>query len=189
MPPGLRSLLTPNKEATMATTPKRQIAVRVIRDLARYWALLGGLVILGVVAVNVYSVAQIMLFDRPFPGVYEIVQVGTAVGMFMFLPYCQVTGANVTADIFTAGMGRRAIVALAGLGALCAVAFAAILLWRMSFGLIDQMTYRETTAIYQFPLWYAFLPILVSLALLALAGVANLIQASCGIIPEEAESA
>ncbi|HWJ87202.1 MAG TPA: TRAP transporter small permease [Pelagibacterium sp.] len=173
----------------MATALKRQAAVRFIRDLTRYWALLGGLVILGVVAANVYSVALIMLFNRPFPGVYEIVQVGTAVGMFMFLPYCQVTGSNVTADIFTSGMGRRTVVALAGLGAACGVAFAGILLWRMSYGLIDQMTYRETTAIYQFPLWYAYIPILVSLALFVLAGIANLMQSTYGVVPEEAESA
>lgn len=173
----------------MVTAPKRQAAVRIIRDLARYWALLGGLVILGVVAVNVYSVALVMLFDRPFPGVYEIVQVGTAVGMFMFLPYCQITGANVTADIFTSGLGRRAILALAGLGALCAIGFAAILLWRMSFGLIDQLAYRETTAIYQFPLWIAYVPILISLALAGFAGLANIFQSTYGVVPEEVESA
>ncbi len=173
----------------MATASRRLALVGFIRAITRYWALLGGLVLLGVVAVNVYSVALVIVLDRPFPGVYEIVQVGAAVGMFMFLPYCQITGANVTADIFTAAMGRRVIVVLAGLGALCAVAFGAFLLWRMSYGLIDQMTYRETTAIYQFPLWYAYIPALISLALLVLAGLANLMQASCGIIAEEAESA
>ena len=173
----------------MATTSKRQFLVRLVRELSKYWALLGGLVILGVVAVNVYSVARILLFNAPFPGVYEIVQVGTAVGMFMFLPYCQVTGGNVTADVFTAGLGRRPLLILAGLGALVAIAFAALLLWRMSYGLLDQLAYRETTAILQFPLWYAFLPILLSLALLAAAGLANLLQSTYGVVPEEAESA
>lgn len=173
----------------MATAPKRQGVVQIIGDITRYWALLGGLIILGVVAVNVYSVASIMLAGRPFPGVYEIVQVGTAMGMFMFLPYCQITGGNVTADIFTSGLGRRPLLALVGLGALCAIALAGILLWRMSYGLMDLITYRETTAIHQFPLWYAYVPILVSLKLLALAGLANLLQSSYGVIPDEAESA
>ncbi len=173
----------------MATASKRQSLVRIIRELTKYWALLGGAVILGVVAINVYSVALIILFSRPFPGVYEIVQVGTAVGMFMFLPYCQITGANVTADLFTSGLGRVAILALSGLAALIALGFAGLFLWRMSFGLIDQMTYRETTAIYQFPIWYAFIPIIGSLILLALAGIANFLQSTYGVIPEEAESA
>lgn len=173
----------------MATAPKRWTMVRIIHDLTRLWALAGGVVILGVVAVNVYSVALVMLFDRPFRGVYEIVQVGTAVGMFMFLPYCQITGSNVTADIFTSRLGRGTILALVGLGALLAIAFAGVLLWRMSFGLIDQMTYLETTAIYQFPLWYAYVPVLVSLALVGLAGIANLLQSTYGVVPEEAESA
>ncbi|MBO6901223.1 MAG: TRAP transporter small permease subunit [Rhizobiaceae bacterium] len=147
-----------------------------VRKATGWWALVGGLVILGVVAVNVYSVALIILFDRPFPGVHEIVQVGVAIGMFMFLPYCQITGANVTADIFTANLGRRALARLAALGALFALLLAVLLLWRMFFGLQDLQTYRETTAIHQVPLWYAYVPILISLLLMAVSALLNLLE-------------
>lgn len=158
-----------------------QMVYRVVHGAARVWALLGGVLLLCVVGANVASVARIMVFNAPVPGVYEIVQVGVAVAMFMFLPYCQITGSNVTADIFTSGLGRRALVVLATIAAVFAVALSALLLWRMSYGLIDLWTYRETTAIYQFQIWIAYLPILVSLALWLLAALVNVLDARSSV--------
>ncbi len=42
-----------------------------------------------------------------------------------FLPYCQLTGANVTVDMFTAGAGPRTVAALGVLSALLALAVSA----------------------------------------------------------------
>jgi len=167
-------------------TSRRDRFVPGVRAMTRYWAYIGGAIIFAIVMVNVYSIVGIVLFRRPFPGVYEIVQVGTAVAMFMFLPYCQMTGSNVTADVFTTRLRRRTVVRLGGAGALLGLAFALFLLWRMGHGLNDVYVYRETTAIYQFPIWVAYVPILASLALLALAAIANLAQAGRGILPEDA---
>lgn len=160
--------------------------VSSVRAMTRCWAYIGGAIIFVIVVVNVYSIVGLMLFRRPFPGVYEIVQVGAAIAMFMFLPYCQMTGSNVTADVFTTRLRRRTVVWLGGAGALLGLAFALFLLWRMSHGLNDVYVYRETTAIHQFPIWVAYVPILASLVLLSLAAVANLVQASQGILPEDA---
>ncbi|MGV8855764.1 MAG: TRAP transporter small permease [Devosia sp.] len=171
----------------MVTTARHRFP-HLVRQATALWAVLGGVVIGLVVAANVWSVAGGALFSRPVPGVYEIVQVGVAVAMFMFLPFCQITGANVTADIFTAGLGQRAQNLLAALGSTIAVAFAALLLWRMFYGLIDLQTYRETTTIYQFPLWIGYLPILISLALLLLACLVNLFEAATGTAPPREEA-
>jgi TRAP-type C4-dicarboxylate transport system permease small subunit len=48
----------------------------------------------------------------------------------------------------------------------------------MYFGLLDQKAYDYTTAILQIPHWLAFVPILISLALLALAAVATILEES-----------
>lgn len=161
--------------------------VSFANTIAKWWALGGGLVLLGVVAVNVGSVIGDALFQKPFPGVYEIVQIGAAVSMFMAIPHCQMSGSNVTADIFTSGLKARTIAWLGGLGAVFGLLMAVFLFWRMSYGLEDVYTYRETTAIYQFPIWIAYVPVLVSLALFVLAAIANLIQATQGILPEYAD--
>jgi TRAP-type C4-dicarboxylate transport system permease small subunit len=98
----------------------------------------------------------------------------------MFLPYCQLTGANVTADIFTSWAGPRLLSALGILAAVVALIVAIVLLWRMSYGLADYRAYREVTTIYQFPIWYAFVPILISLVLLTIACALSLLDAIRG---------
>ncbi len=148
------------------------------RIVIEIWALLGGLILLALVLMNVESVVASALFNSPFPGDFEMTQVGIAIAAFAFLPYCQLTGANVTADIFTSGVSKRweAIFALAA--SLLALCFALLLAWRMWAGMLDQRTYDYTTTILQFPHWLAFIPILISLALLAVAALMTLSNAA-----------
>ncbi|WP_422020842.1 TRAP transporter small permease [Roseibium sp.] len=147
------------------------IASRVIT----VWALLGGGVLLAVVAVNMLSIIGSM-FGKPFPGDFELTEMGVAVAVFAFLPYCQLTGANVSADIFTAGASKRLIAFFTLLGSLVALGFASLLIWRMFHGMLDQREYGYTTTILQIPHWMAFVPILVSLVLLALAALVTLMR-------------
>jgi TRAP-type C4-dicarboxylate transport system permease small subunit len=139
------------------------------RRIIELWALAGGFLLLGIVLINAYSLVGRIVFDSPVPGDFEMVEVGVAISAFSFLPYCQLTGANVTADIFTQGAGPRTVAFLTLLSGLIALAFSTLLIWRMGQGLLDYRQYRETTTITGFPLWIAFVPILMSLALLAIA--------------------
>lgn len=151
--------------------------IGLARRVITAWALLGGVVLVAVVLINVLSVTGSIVW-KPFPGDFEMTEVGVAVAAFAFLPYCQLTGSNVTADIFTAGASPRWIAAFSLLGALVAIGFSLLLLRQMFLGMLDQQTYGYTTAILQFPHWIAFLPILVSLALLALAAVITLLDSA-----------
>jgi TRAP-type C4-dicarboxylate transport system permease small subunit len=139
------------------------------RRAIELWALAGGLLLLAIVLMNAYSLMADIAFRKPLPGDFELVEVGVAVAAFAFLPYCQLTGANVTADIFTQSAGPRTVALLALLSAVIAFAFSLLLMWRMSLGLIDIRQYGETTTITGFPVWIAYVPIVASLALLAIA--------------------
>lgn len=154
----------------MASDPRAGLG-RHARVVIRLWALLGGVVLLAVVLINVYSTAASALFGTPFPGDFEMTEVGVAVAVFAFLPYCQITGANVTADIFTAHASVRAVAILQVAASIVAFGFAVLLVWRMWAGMLDQKAYGYTTAILQFPHWIAFLPILASLVLLAVSSL------------------
>lgn len=149
---------------------------QAIRKIIEYWALAGGLLLFAVVLVNSVSLAGNIALNQPVPGDFEIVEVAVAVAVFAFLPYCQITGANVTADIFTVWAGPRVLGALKVLASLIALGFGILLLWRMSYGLADYREYREVTTIYQFPIWFAFIPILFSLFLLTLACLVTLYE-------------
>ncbi|MGG7645955.1 TRAP transporter small permease [Rhodovulum sp. YNF3179] len=139
------------------------------------WALLGGLILMAVVAMNVLSVLG-GIFWKPFPGDFEMTQMGVAVAAFAFLPFCQLTDANVTADIFTARASPRWVAGFRFAASLVAMLFAALLVWRMYLGMMDQREYGYTTTILQVPIWIAFLPILVSLVLLAVAALITFVE-------------
>lgn len=144
------------------------------RRLIEGWALLGGFVLLGIALMTTWSSTSSVLFNKPLPGDFELVEMLVAVSVFSFLPYCQLTGANVTADLFTSRAGPRAIASLRLLSAAIALGFSLLLFWRMSAGLQDYRQYVETTAILRIPIWYAYVPALMSLALLALAAFLSL---------------
>jgi TRAP-type C4-dicarboxylate transport system permease small subunit len=146
--------------------------------LAALAALLGGGLILGVVAINAWSILADAAVGLPFAGTFELTEIGVAVAVFLFLPYCQLTGANVTADFFTARLSERGRAGLSVVWAAAALGFSLLLLERMWAGLLDQRAYRLTTTILQVPVWWAFVPILVALALLAAACLVSLARAA-----------
>lgn len=147
---------------------------RLLRRVIEAWALLGGLVLAGIALMSTWSAASAWLFGRPLPGDFEMVEMLVAVSVFMFLPYCQLIGANVTADLFTARAGPRTVALLELLAALVALGFSLLLLWRMYEGLLDYRQYVETTTILRIPIWYAYVPALASLALLAAAALISI---------------
>ena len=148
--------------------------IRLARRVIEYWALGGGVVLLAIAVMSTWSAASGFLFGKPLPGDFEMVEILVAVAAFAFLPYCQLTDANVTADIFTARAGRRTVAVLGLVASLVALGFALLLLWRMYAGLLDYRQYVETTAILRFPIWMAYIPALVSLVLLAIASLITL---------------
>jgi len=158
---------------TKGAGPRRSGLAGAAARLINLWALLGGVMLLAVVAVNVTSVIGGIVW-KPFPGDFELTEIGVAIAAFAFLPYCQLRGANVTADIFTARAPPRLLAAFALFAAAVALGFAALLVWRMSAGMLSQREYGYTTAILSFPVWIGFVPILVSLVLLTAAAAITL---------------
>ncbi|MFT7596355.1 MAG: TRAP-type C4-dicarboxylate transport system permease small subunit [Paracoccaceae bacterium] len=141
------------------------------------WALMGGVLLLLVVLMHSWSVIGNQ-FGMPFPGDFEMTEIGIAVVAFSFLPYCQLTDANVTADIFTSRASPHLIALFSLVASLIALAFSGILLWRMYAGMLDQKAYEYETAILQFPTWMAWIPILISLFLLMIASLVTLRHAA-----------
>lgn len=154
--------------------PREPLPIVVLRAVIRYWALAGGLVLAILVLITAFSATSNVFFDKPFVGEYELAKHFVAIAIFTFLPYCQLTGANVTVDIFTEGMSERAKSAMLAFSSLFALAFALLLLWRMSLGFGDYVRYPEMTPTLHLPLWTAFPPILFSLVLLAVASLITL---------------
>jgi len=147
-----------------------------LRRLIEWWALLGGVVLLGIALMTTWSAFSGWVFGKPLAGDFELTEIFVAVAVFAFLPYCQLTDANVTADLFTARAGPRALAAFGLFAALLALGIAILLTWRTWAGLVDYRKYVETTAILKIPVWTAYVPALASLTLLVVACLISLRQ-------------
>jgi len=150
--------------------------VRVIYALAKAFAVAGGLLLCMLAGLVVISIIGNATFGRPVPGEFEIVAIGTAIVIFLCLPYCQLQRGNVAVDLFLSGASLRLRRALdmiaAGLFALLALLFA----WRMGAGLVDAIHYRNVSVILSIPLWWAYPPAIASFLLLAVSCVVTAIE-------------
>ncbi|WP_321341382.1 TRAP transporter small permease [Breoghania sp.] len=156
---------------------ERMSPVRIARSVIRYWAIFGGLLITALVLMTTASVVSGFIFAKPFPGDFELVELGVAVAAFSFLPFCQMTGSNVTVDIFTAWASDRLIDVFKLIASLISGSFAALLITTMYGGMAYYRQYNEVTPILEVPIWSVFPPILFSLALLVLASFITLFEA------------
>ena len=128
-------------------------------------ALLGGLVLFALTLLTVISVVGRAAFSAPIPGDFELVELGMAVAIFSFLPYCQIVRGNVIVDLFTSRASPRTRALLEGIGNLLYTAIAALLTWRVALGGLEIRSYNETTMVLQVPVWWGYVPAVVFLAL------------------------
>ena len=97
---------------TRVSPPEAGPVGRALHRLAAALAVAGGLVLVALIVMTCLSIAGRAMFSAPLPGDFELVEIGCAVAVFAFLPYCQITGGNVVVDFFTARARPRTKAAL-----------------------------------------------------------------------------
>lgn len=105
---------------------------RVIEAIAKYFAYVGGFILVAVAIVTVVSItgrALMPLGLGPVRGDYEIVANGSALAVFCFLPFCQFYRGHVTVDIVTSLFSPRAQ-AMSGLMGDALISLASIIILR-----------------------------------------------------------
>ncbi len=145
--------------------------VRTTELLARWFALLGGGVLTALVLLVVVSVVGRVVLGRPVPGDFEIVATGTAVAVFLCLPYCQLQRGNLLVDLFLSRWSPRVVAWLDALSAGLLACLGLLFAWRMSLGLRDAFVYEDISIILGYPLWWAYPFAIASFLLLACACV------------------
>lgn len=155
---------------------------RLLGALARAFAFAGGAVLVGVTGMSVVSIVGRTLRGTPVPGDFELVQVGSAVAIAAFLPYCQLRRGHIIVDFFTVRAGKRVQAVLDTLGALLLSATMGVLAWRTLAGLVTVKASHEITMIVGFPVWIGYAAIVPSLVLATLVGLATAVEAAQGIV-------
>lgn len=147
---------------------------RRIAGVCKVLAILGGALFVLESLMSVASVAGRALFTMPVPGDYELVQMMSAMAIAMCLPYCQLRKGHVFVDFFTLWAPpalKRWLDALAML-LLAAVAF--LLAWRVWDGLVTMREYGESSMVLGLPIWWGYVPVVPSLALLGVTSLLTL---------------
>jgi TRAP-type C4-dicarboxylate transport system permease small subunit len=165
-----------------------------VTRLARFMALLGGLVLTALVILTCLSVAGRGLNTLghsdlmegaapgfaawligtgvgPVTGDYELVTAGMAFAIFAFLPLTQLTASHATVDVFTGLMPARAN---AWLIAVWEVVLAVVILvigWRLHAGFLEKLDNGETSFLLQYPVWWSYGASFAAAAVAALVSV------------------
>ena len=105
---------------------------------AKWSAIVGGLVLCAITLMSVASITGRALIGvglGPVPGDFEMVEVGTALAVFFFLPWCYLKGGHATVDLFYMHLPKS-------------------MKWLV--GMMDYHENGEVTFILQMPVWWAY---------------------------------
>jgi TRAP-type C4-dicarboxylate transport system permease small subunit len=147
---------------------------RGLRALATVLALAGGVLLVGLAGLTVASISGRWLASRPITGDVELVQLGVAAAIALFLPYCQLHRSHLIVDFFTARSSGPIQRGLDAVGSAAAGAVFLLLAWRAGAAVLDMRAAGETTMVLGVPLW---LPHAAMVPGLALAGITGLFAA------------
>lgn len=154
------------------------ISVLVTR-LAHFMALLGGVVLLALIAMTCISVlgrglntfghsamlnelapsiAEALLASgiSALTGDFELVEAGIAFAIFAFLPICQLKGGHATVDIFTNQLPPKVNRMLIVFWEVILTLVVLLIAWRLFEGLQSKFRNGETTFLLQFQIWWAY---------------------------------
>ena len=151
---------------------------RMLERIARALAYFGGVVLVSFAIMTVLSTigrafVGLQIGLGPVPGDFELVEAGTAVAVFCFLPWCQLNQGHVTVDIVADRLPARVNCMLILIGNALVLAVAFVIAWRLWMGFGEQVTWfsqpardmlgfgykpftYNSTYILGMPLWYSY---------------------------------
>ena len=127
---------------------------RPLEGLAKFLAIVGGFFLLLVTATTVTSVIGRVVFASPILGDAEIVEIGSALAIFSFLPYCQLRGGNIIVDVFTTRASGRTRALLDAMNGVVFTLVILLLTWRTLVGGIDAFGRTEFSMFMRIPSWW-----------------------------------
>ncbi len=152
---------------------------QLVERLARFMAVLGGLVLLAIVimiAVSVtgrglntlghsdflnalsQSAAEALLATGvgPVDGDFELTEAGMAFCIFAFLPICQLSSGHARVDLLMSALPSGVVRALRAFWEVVLSGMILLLTAQLYAGLQGKIDNGETTFILQFPVWWSY---------------------------------
>lgn len=158
------------RETSLRTRPAGPVG-KAIEWICAAAAIIAGVFFCVEMVMSTVSVIGRVLFSMPVPGDFELVQLLSAMGVALCLPYCQLRKGHVFVDFFTLwapGGLKRVLDAIAAL-LLAAISF--LLAWRVWDGMLEMREYGEASMVIALPIWWGYLPIIPAFVLLGIAAL------------------
>ena len=170
----------------------------VMNFVARFMAILGGVVLTAMVLLTCISVLGrglntfghsdlleswwpafgswlISTGVGPVGGDIELVQAGMAFSIFAFLPLCQLRREHATVDIFTNKLPDHLTKWLVVFWEVVLAVVIVVIAWRLFAGMLVKYDNGQTTFLLQFPVWWAYGASCIA------AGIAGLVGFYCAL--------
>lgn len=134
---------------------------RISNAFAVTLAISGGLVLLGIVVLTCVSIigrafVPLDIGLGPIRGIYDYTEIGMAAAVFGFLPLTQLRDAHARVDLFQ-GIYPSFVNLVLDLLFNVAMFIAALYgTYRLYLGMLDKLSYNETTLIAQVPVWQGY---------------------------------
>jgi TRAP-type C4-dicarboxylate transport system permease small subunit len=121
--------------------------------MAKALAFVGGAVAIALAVIVLASILGRWLFSAPIPGDFELAQIGTAIAVFAFLPYCQIVRGNIVVDTFTAHLPARWRDRIDAIWDGVFAAAMALLAACLTRGTLDTFSSQEVSMVLRIPVW------------------------------------
>ncbi|KAA3634178.1 MAG: TRAP transporter small permease, partial [Proteobacteria bacterium] len=121
--------------------------VTVLDASCRWLAVIGAVVLVALSMITVVSVIGRYLFGQPVHGDFELVEMGCALAVSLFLPYCQLRSGNVIVDFVTMRAPTGVKRLLDAFGCLLISIMGGVLAWRLMLGGYDLYRYNDQTMV------------------------------------------
>lgn len=166
---------------------------RIVHSIANVFAVAGGLVLTGLIALTCLSVlgrslntflhgpvekifpelaaALLALGIGPINGDFELVEAGMAFSIFAFLPICQLRNGHAVVELFLSGWPKKfQDIWQLGINLIFALVLT-LLAYQLLQGMLSKRAYGETTFLLQFPIWWSYAASLIAAAVATLVAI------------------
>ncbi len=132
---------------------------KTIYQLSQWLAWFGALV-LGLLSImtvlSIVGRALSFIGLGPVPGDFELVEAGTALAVFCFLPWCHLRNGHAVVDLFWKSYPPAMRRLLAVMSDALMLLVWVLLVWRMSLAMLDYRDNGEVSFILQMPVWWGY---------------------------------
>lgn len=132
---------------------------KLLYDWSRALAWFGGAALTLVALLSVVSIVGRALSSfglGPVPGDFELVEAGTALAVFCFLPWCHLRRSHADVSMFWNAYPAPMRRGLQLLSDLLMLAVWLLLVWRMGDATLDYKANGEVSFILQMPVWWGY---------------------------------